>query len=205
MTAVIHEGASLFVDEPVAGVFDLTNTSASAANVDIGGLVLTPGQMVTGVADGDADGVPNSMDACPLDFTAAPGVPPCDDDADDDSELNAMDNCITWPNQGQALPAWPVPADDYDCDGFKASIEDYSGAGRFVQCPATATPNDEATDAWPPDFDDSRSVNIVDVLALKTVFNVPEVFAARFDLSADGEIGISDVLALKPFFNKTCT
>ena len=59
---------------------------------------------------------------------------------------------------------------------------------------------------WPPDFDDNKMVNIIDVLALKTPFNtaVPPT-SPRFDLAPDGAINVVDVLRLKPVFNTACT
>ncbi len=72
----------------------------------------------------------------------------------------------------------------------------------------TTTANDEAPDAWPPDFNDDRSVDIFDTLLFKPVFNtsVPNpYYDARRDLNANGMIDIFDVLHFKPFFGKSCT
>ncbi len=100
---------------------------------------------------------------------------------------------------------WPVPAGDDDCDGFGSSLEDAAGTLRLVACPVTAIANDEGSDAWPPDFNDDRTVDITDVLTLKPVFGtaVPPA-SPRLDLVDPGLVDISDVLALKPFFGITC-
>jgi YVTN family beta-propeller protein len=126
-------------------------------------------------------------------------------DADLDTVLNAGDNCPNWPNTAQNLPAWTVPPGDPDCDGFSTSNETTIGTFSFVPCDGTTTANDESYDAWPPDFDDSKSVNITDVLALKPVFGtgVPPA-SARLDIQPGNGINIGDVLAMKPFFNMSC-
>jgi len=129
-----------------------------------------------------------------------------DGDADLDSVLNATDNCPNWPNAAQNLPTWAVRPGDPDCDGFSSSSESSIGTMAFVPCDGTTTANDESPDAWPPDFDDSKAVNISDVLALKPVFGtaVPPT-SARYDIVPSGGINIQDVLAVKPFFGKSCT
>ena len=82
---------------------------------------------------------------------------------------------------------------DDDCDGFTSSDETAIGTNPNVPC----GPN-----AWPPDFDDSQVMDILDVLALKPVFGTPSV---RHDLNVSGGgIDIIDVLALKPFFGESC-
>src|SRR3990172_3679502 len=100
---------------------------------------------------------------------------------------------------------WPVPPGDDDCDGFASSLEDTARTLRLVACPVTATADDEGSDPWPVDFNDDRTVDISDVLALKPVFNsaVPPA-SPRYDLVDPGLVDISDVLALKPFYGVTC-
>lgn len=127
----------------------------------------------------------------------------CDSDAD--GWADSTDNCPDWPNPVQLLPGWPIPAGDADCDGFTSAGEATIGTLAAAHCAETAAANDEDPDAWPPDLDDSRIVDIEDVLAIKPVFNtsVPPS-AVRFDLKPDGTVDIDDVLAIKPFFGSTC-
>lgn len=127
----------------------------------------------------------------------------CDSDAD--GWADSTDNCPNWPNFSQSLPGWSIPVGDADCDGFSSADEAKIGTLPLAHCPATAAKNDEDPDAWPPDLDDSRIVDIDDVLAMKPAFDttVPPT-SSRFDLKPDGTVDIDDVLATKPFFGTTC-
>jgi hypothetical protein len=60
---------------------------------------------------------------------------------------------------------------DPDGDGWTTADENTIGTLSLVACAATAAPNDEDPDAWPADFNDDRSVSVTDVLALKPWFN----------------------------------
>jgi len=99
-----------------------------------------------------------------------------------------------------------VGANDPDGDGWTTADENTIRTLPLVAYPTTASANDEDPDAWPPDFDDNRSVNISDVLALKPVFGtaVPPT-SARYDIAPSGAINITDVLALKPPFGTSCS
>ncbi len=93
-------------------------------------------------------------------------------------------------------------AADADFDGFSEALEAGMGTDAFDPCADTTTANDEDPDPYPPDFDDNRTINIVDVLKLKPVFGTP---SARHDLNGSGgNINIVDVLKLKPVFGDTC-
>ena len=118
-------------------------------------------------------------------------------DIDGDGVPDDSDNCPAWPNPLQSLPPWSVPPDDPDCDGFTTDAENSIGTNPNLAC---------GTDAWPPDFDDGQTVNILDVGGLRLVFSttVPPT-SPRFDLAPDGVINILDVGALRPFFNLSCT
>jgi hypothetical protein len=122
-------------------------------------------------------------------------------DSDGDTVADSIDNCRYWPNAGQGLPNWPVGGDDPDCDGFDDVDEATIATDPADQC-GFVPEGDQDSDTWPPDMAESDSVDILDVLALKPVFNGA---SARHDLTVDGVVNILDVLALKPFFNETCT
>ncbi len=127
---------------------------------------------------------------------------PCPADADADAVCDAFDNCPNWPNPSQALPPWPVPANDPDCDGFTSAIETFVGTGPLIQC---------GTDNWPPDLAPAtrdQVVNIRDAAEFRFVWNSTSGdgrYVKRKDLNADGSINILDVAQLRFFWNKTCT
>ncbi len=158
--------------------------------------------------DMDGDGIPNGVEII-CGTTAPPGyvperhpyrIPERIDGAyagEDDDGDGLVD---------EALP--PALAADCDQDGFSGSVEKsvFSRATNLddqFACAETAAQNDEADDRWPADFDDNKTINIVDVLALKVVFGSP---SARHDLDASGgNINILDVLAMSPVFGKVCS
>ena len=150
-----------------------------------------PNVVNSGQEDTDSDGAGNACDNCPN--SANPGQ----QDSDADGLGNACDNCPNWSNANQALPSWPVPPDDPDCDGFASAIESTTQTNPAEACGVAA---------WPPDFNDDGLVNVTDVLMLKPVFgfSIPPA-SPRFDLTAGGSVSISEVLALKPFFGAGCT
>src|SRR5438034_604828 len=49
------------------------------------------------------------------------------------SWCTGTDNCPDWYNPAQALPPWPVPAKDPDCDGF-GRVESYVGTNGALHC-----------------------------------------------------------------------
>jgi hypothetical protein len=87
------------------------------------------------------------------------------------------------------------------------------GTAPGATCPATFIPNDEAIDAWGPDFNDDRAVNSLDVFlfaqrfgstpTLTAVGKLP--YAPRYDLNADGAINALDGSILAMYFNKSCS
>ena len=93
--------------------------------------------------------------------------------------------------------------DDDDGDGFSDAVEEYVGTAPLANCAWVVGVHP----AWPPDFDDSQDVNIIDVLTLKPAFGSAAGdagYVARADLNADGDINIVDVLALKSDFGTSC-
>ena len=142
--------------------------------------------------------------------TATP-TPTPQPDGDGDGVPDATDNCPTWPNPTQSMPAWPVPAGDPDCDGFASANEGVIGTDPSDACANTAGANDEADDRWPADFDDSRTVNVLDVVNVLPPYFGSTVgggdpYSARRDLVPDGVINIADVVKmLPPTFGESCT
>jgi glucose/arabinose dehydrogenase len=135
-------------------------------------------------------------------------------DADGDGVVASSDNCPDWPNAGQALPTWPLPNDDFDCDGWTTNIEDYAGTDAARHCAGTSPQNDEPTpDAWPVDFNDNRVVNGQDVgrfaaaygqSVLAGPFGTPPLPGQRFDFNGNGVINGQDIGRFSVFYATTC-
>ena len=156
-----------------------------------------------------------------------------DPDADGDGNCG-RDNCPTVANSGQenadgdpygdaceqpwcvAVPnAWEAPSDDGDCDGWPSTLtqltrgpESFIGTVAATKCAATPGANNEpGPDAWPVDFNDDQSANLVDVLQYIGKLNYASpnpLYNQRFDLSGDGAVNLVDVLKFIPFLNKSC-
>jgi hypothetical protein len=120
-------------------------------------------------------------------------------DSDGDGVPDSTDNCPRWPNPGQGLPPWLVPAGDPDCDGTSSDDEVLIGTDPADPCGASA---------WPPDFDDSGVINTTDVFQVLPPFlgtSVPPT-SARRDLAPSGVINTTDVFqVLPPFLGGSCT
>ncbi len=91
-----------------------------------------------------------------------------------------------------------VSSGDTDGDAFSDIDELYVTTDRFDACP-----DNPADDAWPPDLDLTRSVDILDVLLYKPVVGGP--YDRRFDLNTDAAVDILDVLLYKSELGKSCT
>lgn len=117
------------------------------------------------------------------------------------------------PNVHKDFPLVTVIDDmglDSDGDGFSDSIEAFTGTMSGVACAATGDQDDEEPDAWPPDFNDDKIVNMLDIVRLMPpVFGVSPPnprYNERKDLNADSTINILDILKLTPpAFNSSCT
>lgn len=98
-------------------------------------------------------------------------------------------------------------ATDSDGDGYSDAIEQFVGTNPNQPCSSTTTANDEATDAWPPDFNDDKKVDIMDVTLLRARFgsNLGDAtYQKRFDLNADNTIDILDVNAIRVPYDTVC-
>jgi len=89
--------------------------------------------------------------------------------------------------------------EDSDNDGFIDAIEQYIGTD-----PLDACPDDKNDPAWPPDINNDRSVDILDVLMYKPKL-APAPYDKRYDLNTDGSVNILDVLLFKQYLWKSCT
>ncbi|MGQ9573485.1 MAG: dockerin type I domain-containing protein, partial [Dehalococcoidia bacterium] len=89
-----------------------------------------------------------------------------------------------------------VDTDD-DGDGWSDAAE-----GFMRTDPLNACSIDAYHDAWPPDNNNDRSVDIMDVLRLKPA--IGGLYDQRYDLNADGKVNIMDVLLYKPVIGTSC-
>jgi len=131
---------------------------------------------------------------------------PYNPDTDADTILDGSDNCPNWINTAQALPAWTVPAQDSDCDGWNRTREQHVGTDPTKHCNGTAALNDEP-DAWPTDFNDNRFTTLADVSAFNPTYNKlqnDQGYNQRFDLNTSNSVTLSDVSLMNAFYNKTC-
>jgi hypothetical protein len=83
------------------------------------------------------------------------------------------------------------------------------GTGQLLPCATTTASDDEPDDGWPADMNDSRSVNILDIIQMvPPVFNSNSSqpnYSARYDLTPDSVINILDIIQLvPPVFNTSC-
>ena len=90
-----------------------------------------------------------------------------------------------------------IEADD-DGDGWTDAQE-----GQIHTDPENACPSDSYHDAWPPDVNNDRSVNIMDVLMYKAVLSGP--YEPRYDVDVNGRVNIMDVLLYKRLLGSYCS
>lgn len=140
--------------------------------------------------DGDTL-VDEGYDRLPL--PSGNGVADCNEavDTDGDTTVNTTDT-------------------DDDNDGYTDPKEANMGTDSLDKCSDTVSnpwgaPTD---DAWPPDFDQSHVVNVIDVIKFKPVLlTIPgsHFYDRRFDLTGDNVINVLDVINLKPRLLTSCT
>jgi hypothetical protein len=90
------------------------------------------------------------------------------------------------------------PNQDTDGDGYKDPVERYMNTDPMGDCSVTAKHQ-----AWPPDFDNNRTINILDIVQLTpptfgAVKGVDPEYTDRKDLNADTVINILDIVKLTP-------
>jgi hypothetical protein len=174
--------------------------------------------------DNDNDGFPDATDDCPgTDAIAgADGMLGSPEDLNHNGVQDGAESPLTTDDTPLALSfedydgvidtdgCHDSPGDDFDDDGWTDEEEALDlGTNAALGCPLTSARNDEEPDAWPPDWDDSQSVNLLDLLLFKQHFGVTDPldpkYEARYDLNIDDAINLLDVLAFKPFFGKSCS
>jgi len=209
----------------MGGHYSIATVPASAPINTSGGMANTPRNnagatgSITFDPDSDGDGLSDA------DETGIYGTNPNDPDSDDDglndgAEVNVHSTNPNDPDSdddglsdGAEVNTYLTnPLDtDSDNDTFMDGDEVQIGTLPNSACPVTMTADDEDPDAWPPDFDDNRVINISDVFQmLPPVFGSSMAggppFSVRNDLARDDVINISDVFkVLPPTFGSSCT
>ena len=150
------------------------------------------------------DGFITSADLSLVSALVGQSVPPAPQryDLNADGFITSADLSLVSALVGQGC--W----DDLDNDGFTNDVESYLGTDPGRACPATAVANDEAVDAWPPDFNDDQFVDISDVAEISALFGATQGdpnYDPRYDLNVDGFIDISDLAVVSNLFGQGCT
>jgi hypothetical protein len=87
---------------------------------------------------------------------------------------------------------------DDDGDGWSDAAE-----GVIHTDPLSACPLNPDHDAWPPDINNNRTVNILDVARFREPLSGP--YNSRYDLNADGKVNILDVGKYRLVIGASCT
>jgi hypothetical protein len=160
--------------------------------------------------DNDIDG---KVDEDPMDATGT------DDDGDTlvnegwDRNGNGVPDCMDpdADTDGDTI-ADPIDTDD-DNDGdpdpgFNDSVPDYKENWMGTD-PLDACPDSTTDPAWPPDFNNSGRVNILDALlfgpSMGSRFGMESKYNRRFDFNADKRINILDAIPLGNYMGKFCS
>ena len=114
---------------------------------------------------------------------------------------------------------WAFPHDEADgahlCDftgldpghtvyRFINCMEDSIGTDGLDACADTATANDEAVDAFPPDLNDDQTVSVTDRTLMALKIN-QGTYDERYDFNQDGNVSVTDRTILILYFGNTCT
>ena len=148
--------------------------------------------------DGDTqvdDGYPDSNPGGPKDCTDSLV------DTDGDTLVNTDDTNDD--DDGN----WEDP--DFNDGWFSDALEAWNGTDALDGCPENS--ND---DAWPPDFNNDRRVQGLDILFLRlslastyggTWWERDRTYNRRYDLNMDGVINGLDVLFIRPYLGQLCS
>ena len=223
-TCRFHRSSDLTNTDPILGPLQYnsgpTQTHALLAGspaIDAGdntGCPTTDQRGVPRPIDGDDDGSATcdigAFEYCGDNDMDGDGIGDiCDPDDDNDTVLDADDNCPTVPNLGQEdfEPDGIGDACDHsDGDDFVDAIELYLGTDPLDDCP------DEigVHDAWPLDISIDMSVTVVgDVLAYAGNIGLPvggDPILQRLNINADSNITVvGDVLTYAGVIGESCT
>jgi hypothetical protein len=116
-----------------------------------------------------------------------------------------------WDLAGSAAADCLDPALDTDHDGLTNDVDlDDDGDGwsdakeGFMRTdPLSACPIDRLHDAWPPDINNDRAVNILDVSMFRSPLS--GAYDRRYDLTTDGKVNILDVGLYRSLLGMSCT
>jgi len=196
-----------------------TDGDAVPDRIDNCAQVTNPGQL-----DGDSDGIGDTCDNCGflvnVDQT----------DTDGDRVGDACDNCPAVVNADQADTDGDGAGDACDVDDdndslgvnrvepsgacatggvalpdFRDCIEQFIGTDPLDACADTATPDDEAVDKNPADFNDDQRIDRKDqkLMRLAMADFRSGVYSKRFDLNADGSVNAADRSILRLYASIT--
>jgi len=195
--ALVHCGNNAWPADVTNDTFsDISDVSALTAYF---GMAVPPAPARYNIAPDPVDGFVDITDISKMTGFFGLTCGPCSGDTDCDGVLNAVDNCPNWPNPTQALPPWPVPANDPDCDGFSSGVENSAGTNPLVHCGANG---------WPADINNDMFSDISDVSALTANFgmSVPPA-PARQNIAPDPVdtfVDITDISKMTSFFGLRC-
>ena len=187
------------------GLPELLALEFGFGSVDAGATPISPatkgvGTVCTDGIDNDGDGNTDGADA---------GCVPSGSDTDSDG-LNP-DNCPSKWNPDQVNTDADSTGDacdtDIDGDNWLNATEHRLGTDPIDKCPNNVA-GAQKHDAWPPDMDVSKAVNISDLVPFKPHFGSVvggPTYHPRFDLDLSGGINISDLVPFKPYFGNTCS
>jgi hypothetical protein len=89
------------------------------------------------------------------------------------------------------------------------SVELYLAISPTDRCADTNMASDEDDDKWPPDYNDDRSVNVLDFTRWKAYFPdaapLNSVAARRSDLNGSGSVDSLDFAVWKTYFTTACS
>jgi hypothetical protein len=175
---------------------------------------------VTLAPDGDADGIPDAIDNCPL--VANPGQ----EDGDGDGVGDVCDNCISTPNADQAdadtdgfgdvcdncVNTPNVDQADVDTDGFGDVCDNCTSvANGSSTFPAgdpriqRDTDGDGFGNICDADLSGDLAVNLTDYSQFRSAFGkpvVPSTLTDHADFNGDGFVNLSDYSLFRASFGK---
>jgi len=116
-----------------------------------------------------------------------------------------------WDMNGNTIADCLDPALDTDRDGLANDVDldddddGWSDAneGSMRTDPLSACAIDSFHDAWPPDINNSRIVNVQDIVLFRSPIN--GAYDCRYDLKTDGKINAADMIMYRSVIGRSCT